>query len=82
MSEEYTKPEVKELFTTEQLAQDHILIYFGYEHLKPELQQFSKPWADLAVWVIENIPRNAERTISLRKLLEAKDACVRASLNR
>ena len=30
--------------------------------------------------MIDKLPRNAERTVALRKLLEAKDCAVRASL--
>jgi hypothetical protein len=32
--------------------------------------------------MIETLPRNPERTVALRKLLEAKDAAVRAKLFR
>jgi hypothetical protein len=32
----------------------------------------------LAEHVVETLPRNPERTVALRKLLEAKDAAVRA----
>lgn len=67
-------------FTAEQLASDSILRYFHYAHLPPQLQTTSKAFFDLAFRVVTTVPRNAERTVALRKLLEAKDAAVRANL--
>jgi hypothetical protein len=58
--------------------QEHIAQFFAYEHLPPHLQEVSKPFATLAETVL-TLPRNPERTVALRKLLEAKDAAVRAS---
>jgi hypothetical protein len=57
-----------------------LLQFFAYEHLRPDLQSTSKQFSDLANWIFENVPRNPERTVALRKLLEAKDAGVRAQL--
>jgi hypothetical protein len=57
-----------------------IIQFFAYEHLPDNLQVFSKPFAVLALWIISSLPRNPERTVALRKLLEAKDAGVRAAL--
>jgi hypothetical protein len=57
-----------------------ILQFFKYEHLKPELQEYSKPFGELARQLVEILPRNPERTVALRKLLEAKDAAVRAKV--
>lgn len=65
-------------FTKEEIAQDHILQFFHYAHLPPQLQERSKPFCDLARTIIDATPRNPERTVALRKLLEAKDANVRA----
>lgn len=65
-------------FSAEQLTNDPILRYFHYSHLPPALQARSKPFCDLARLIIDTTPRNAERTVALRKLLEAKDAGVRA----
>lgn len=59
---------------------DPIMKYFGYQHLKPELQAISKPFGEMAAWIVSTLPRNPERTVALRKLLEAKDAAVRATL--
>lgn len=68
-------------FTAEEIAQDSILRYFHYAHLPPQLQKCSKPFCDLARLLIDTAPRNAERSVALRKLLEAKDAAVRAFVN-
>ena len=67
-------------FTPEQIAQDDILRFFKYGHLPVHLQVRSKPWADLARHVVESVPPGPERTVALRKLLEGKDAAVRAAL--
>lgn len=67
-------------FTSEEVQQDHILRYFHYAHLPPFLQEHSKPFCDLARRIIDTLPRNPERTVALRKLLEAKDAAVRANV--
>jgi hypothetical protein len=59
---------------------DHIEQFFEYGHLPKHLQDASKPFCDLAKNVVATLPRNPERTVALRKLLEAKDAAVRALL--
>ena len=61
------------------MSEEPIAQFFAYEHLPPHLQEVSKPFGDLAA-TITNLPRNPERTVALRKLLEAKDAAVRARL--
>lgn len=63
-------------------AIDHVLNFFVYEHLPEALQEVSKPFKDLAWTVAENAPNDRETTIALRKLLEAKDAAVRAALSK
>ena len=57
---------------------EHILQFFAYSHLPPHLQAVSKPFGDLAQQIVDTLPRNPERTVALRKLMEAKDAAVRA----
>lgn len=59
---------------------DPIMQFFAYEHLPAHLQDISKPFGEMAKWIVETLPRNPERTVTLRKLLEAKDAAVRARL--
>jgi hypothetical protein len=60
--------------------EESMLQFFKYSHLPPKLQEVSKSFCDLAEHVVKNIPRNPERTVALRKLLEAKDCAVRAIL--
>ena len=57
-----------------------ILKFFAFEHLPEHLQSISKNFSMLAHDIIHTLPRNAERSVALRKLLEAKDAAVRAAL--
>ena len=68
-----------------------ILQFFRYEHLPAELQMVSKPFCELAIAIVHGdnvaeagtvtigppLPENSERAVTLRKLLEAKDAAVR-----
>jgi hypothetical protein len=57
-----------------------MLQFFAYEHLPPHLQEISKPFGELAKQIVATLPANPERTVGLRKLLEAKDCIVRAKL--
>lgn len=57
---------------------EHILQFFAWEHLPAHLQEVSRPFGALAHALVGSLPRNAERAVALRKLLEAKDAAVRA----
>ena len=70
MTREVTRPE------------DQILQFFEFSHLPDHLQEVSEPFARLALRIVDTLPRNPERTVSLRKLLEAKDAAVRAKIAR
>jgi hypothetical protein len=67
-------------FTTQQLQDDPVLRYFHYAHLPQPLQDISAAFCALAVLIVNALPRNPERSVALRKLLEAKDAGVRANL--
>lgn len=61
--------------------QTPILQYFIYAHLPPKLQVVSSGFCELA-WKIERtLPAGPEKSVALRKLLEAKDAAVRAALD-
>jgi len=57
-----------------------MLQFFEYKHLPEHLQSISKPFYDLAHSTVAELPSNPERTAGLRKLLEAKDCAVRASM--
>jgi hypothetical protein len=67
-------------FSSAQVEADPVLRFFHYAHLPPQLQAVSSVFCGLAVFIVENLPRNAERTKALNKLLEAKDAAVRANV--
>lgn len=60
---------------------ESLLQFFAFAHLPEPLQDMSMHFADLATWIVTHLPRNAERTVVLRKLLEAKDCAVRAKLD-
>jgi hypothetical protein len=57
-----------------------ILQHFEYKHLPEDLGKVSQMFFSLAHDIVIQLPRNAERTVALRKLLESKDAAVRAKL--
>ncbi len=60
---------------------EHVLQFFTYTRLPPHLAEVSKPFAVLAEAVAAKAPNSRETTIALRKLLEAKDAAVRATID-
>ena len=62
------------------MPRDRMLQFFTYAHLPAHLQVVSKGFADLALTIVNEYPENPERTVTLRKLLEAKDAAVRTYL--
>ena len=51
--------------------------FFEYRHLLPRMQEVAKPFAHVAQHIL-SLPENPERTMALRKLLEARDCAVRA----
>lgn len=63
-------------------ANEPLAQFFAYRHLPEELQAVSKSFHDLARTIITTLPRNAERTVALRKLLESKDCAVCAKIMR
>lgn len=54
--------------------------FFKYDHLPEHLQKVSKPFGELAEKMNAELPDGAEKSAGLRKLLEAKDCMVRASM--
>lgn len=62
------------------MTEERMLKWFEYAHLPEHLQAVSKPFGDLALKMCEVIDGGPERTVALRKLLESKDAAVRAKL--
>lgn len=69
---------MNECLSTEQLEQRYwILRFFSYDHLEPHLQEVSRPFAMLAWEMAQLLAPHPEVSAGLRKLLEAKDCCVR-----
>ena len=62
------------------VAEEPMLQWFTFAHLPPALQDASRPFCALAEKIAAEYPRNAERTVALRKLLECKDAAVRSKI--
>lgn len=60
-------------------AIEHVMQFFSYDHLPAPLDAVAAPFAKLAQTIADG-PSNQETTVALRKLLEAKDAAVRAHL--
>lgn len=57
-----------------------LLQFFEYKHLPPHLAAVSAPFGALADILASTLPSNAESTVAMRKLLEAKDCAVRSVL--
>lgn len=64
-----------------QVTDERMMKWFRHDHLPPKLQDVSRSFHDLAATVVATIDSGPERTVSLRKLLEAKDAAVRATVH-
>lgn len=64
---------------SEQPFREPIMQFFDSAHLSESRQAVALPFARLAEQIHDTIHRNPERTVALRKLLEAKDAAVRAA---
>lgn len=57
-----------------------VMEFFAWAHLPPHLADVSRPFCELALVVVDTLPRNRERTKALDRLLEAKDAAVRSRI--
>lgn len=58
----------------------NLIQFFAYSHLPEHLQTISRPFNDIAMFMLNSLPANPESTVAMRKLLEAKDCAVRAVL--
>jgi hypothetical protein len=58
-----------------------ILRFFECSHLPENLKEVSQPFQELAKKMEETLPPSEEKSVGLRKLLEAKDCAVRAALS-
>lgn len=60
------------------MSEERMLKWFEFGHLPEHLQEVSGGFHSLAWSIVGAIEPGPERTTALRKLLEAKDAAVRA----
>jgi hypothetical protein len=67
-------------FTPGEIYHNPLLRFFHYAHLPEPLRAVSAQFARMARHVMDTLPSSAERTMALRKLLEAKDCAVRPAL--
>jgi hypothetical protein len=60
------------------MDRNYAMDLFQYRHLPEHLQEVSEEFYTLAMYLYSLQLAPIERTVALRKLLEAKDAAVRA----
>lgn len=63
------------------MAKFPILTHFAYAHLKIPLNLISAKFHDLAHDLVSDLAPGPELNAALRKLLEAKDAAIRAAID-
>lgn len=59
---------------------ERMMKWFRFDHLPPHLQGVSAQFHNIALWTVNELKPGPERTVALRKLLEAKDAAVRQAI--
>ena len=59
---------------------NRLLRFFAWEHLPEDLQAVSMKFGVLAAEIDMELPDSPEKTVCLRKLLEAKDCAVRVAV--
>ncbi len=64
-----------------EMEEERMMKWFEFGHLPGHLQAVSSVFYDAACSLVMQVPSGPERTVALRKLLEAKDAAVRAAVN-
>lgn len=52
--------------------------FFGYAQLPPHLQGYSRPFGEMANWIMATLPSNRQRQLALETLVQVKDYAVRA----
>jgi hypothetical protein len=57
---------------------DRLMQFFSYQGASPRLLETNKRFHERAAWIDETLPVNAERSVALRRLLDSRDASVRA----
>lgn len=68
-------------YETRHPAVREIMRWFSYDHLQGPAYGVSMTCASLAKALVTELPDSPELTTGLRKLLEAKDCFVRASID-
>lgn len=63
------------------MNEERMMKWFEFAHLPEPLKVVSSRFWDIACQLTATIEPGPERTVALRKLLEAKDAAVRAAVN-
>jgi hypothetical protein len=63
------------------MDEERMMKWFAYQHLPDKLQYVSSQFHTCAVAMCTAVQPGPERTVALRKLLEAKDAAVRATVH-
>jgi len=71
---------MKEKENIEEKKEHYLLQFFKYKHLPEHLQNTSRIFHEVAIFINGNTLDNPEKTTALRKLLEAKECAVRAVL--
>ena len=61
--------------------QDRMLHWFGSRHLSITLQMTADLFEQLANDLVSEVHAGPERTVSLQKLLQARDAALRATIH-
>ena len=59
--------------------QSTIVQFFAYEEVDEHLQEVAKEFYFMAEYLDRILPTSAEKSVTLRKLLESKDSAVRAA---
>ena len=59
--------------------QSTIVQFFTYEEFDEHLQEIAKEFYFMAEYLDRLLPTSAEKSVTLRKLLESKDSAVRAA---
>lgn len=68
------------------MNEDPIMQFFTFEHLEEAFGHLEEPaqsmargYAELAKELVATLPENEERKVTLDKLLESRDAAIRAA---
>lgn len=62
------------------MSKHYLRQFFEYKHLPEKMQTVSKNFGELAATLDFLLPDNPEKSAAMRKLLEAKDCAVRATI--